>query len=162
MFDGLPLHPLAVHFPVVLSVLIPLLFVFFVMFSKSSQREVTRKFLILIAFLAALFFLTSLMSTELAEVDEGIVKRVVSHSAIHHHEEWGEKVPWLSGFLFLLSLLLVKRHTSVPLIRIFAVGSLVICIYVLYVGHTGAELAYKSGAASAFRVPPPPPPEPPK
>src|SRR5688500_10797385 len=85
---GLPLHPIVVHFPIVLSVLLP---VAIVVALWAIRRGATpwRAWSVPLATAAALT-LSALVATRTGESDEDPVERVVAESAIEEHEEAGE------------------------------------------------------------------------
>ncbi len=146
MFD-LPLHPLVVHFPIVLGVLLP--FVGFIFWWGIKKEIVPQRVWVLVAALALIYSVSALVATELGERDEEKVEDVVSERVIEEHEEAGELVPWVAGTLFFVSLAGYLRQNSDRLRLTLAILSLIAIFPLVQAGHTGGELVYKYGAAIA-------------
>ncbi len=151
MFD-LPLHPKIVHLPMALAVLMPLVF-------GGALLSWIRGWLPRQAFGVALALQLALVASGFAslrsgEVDEEVAERVVSHELIHEHEEAGE-VFFAAGMAVLLAAGAAVALKREPLARGLAVlafiGSFVVLGLGVRAGHLGGELAYRHGAASAFR-----------
>nr|NIQ02687.1 hypothetical protein [Nitrospinaceae bacterium]NIR56627.1 hypothetical protein [Nitrospinaceae bacterium]NIS87090.1 hypothetical protein [Nitrospinaceae bacterium]NIT83944.1 hypothetical protein [Nitrospinaceae bacterium]NIU46135.1 hypothetical protein [Nitrospinaceae bacterium] len=99
MFD-LPLHPIVVHFPIVLGSLLPVLAILLVWGIKKWQ--LTPKVWVLVSFVALVYTLSATTAVLLGEEDEEKVEKVVAEKVIEEHEEAGELIPWLAGTLFLV------------------------------------------------------------
>ncbi len=146
MFD-LPLHPIAVHIPITLGLLLPFLGGALFWSIKKNILPVRSWFILVL--LSGVYFGSTLLAAELGEHDEEAVEKVVQESALEAHEEVGEKVPWVAGVVFLafIAPLVFSRKESLKLV---AVGvSLLATIPLIKAGHTGGELVYKYGAAQA-------------
>ncbi len=146
MFD-LPLHPLVVHFPIVLGILLP--FVGFIFWWGIKKEVVPQKVWVLVTAFALAYSVAAIVAVELGENDEERVEKVVSERVIEEHEEAGEMIPWVSGSLFLVSLGGYLRKKSDHLRLALAIISLIAIIPLANTGHTGGELVYKHGAAIA-------------
>lgn len=146
MFD-LPLHPLVVHFPIVLGILIPLIALPLWWAIKKGLWP-QRVWIVLVALTLA-YGASSLVAVELGEHDEDKVEKVVSEEVIEEHEEAGEMIPWVAGALFVISAagFALKRSHHARLV--FAILSFAAIIPLAITGHTGGELVYKYGAAKA-------------
>lgn len=146
MFN-LPLHPLIVHFPIVLGVLLP--FAGLVLWWSIKKEWVPQKAWAVVTALALVYSVSAVVTVELGERDEDKVEKVVSERVIEEHEEAGEMIPWVAGSLFLISFagLLIKRshHARMAVV----VLSLVAIIPLIDAGHTGGKLVYQYGAANA-------------
>ena len=146
MFN-LPLHPLVVHFPIVLGVLLP--FAGLVLWWSIKKEWVPQKAWAVVTALALVYSVSAVVTVELGERDEDKVEKVVSERVIEEHEEAGEMIPWVAGSLFLISFagLLIKRshHARMAVV----VLSLVAIIPLIDAGHTGGKLVYQYGAANA-------------
>jgi uncharacterized membrane protein len=127
MFD-LPLHPIVVHFPIVLGGA-------------------------LVSVVALVYTLSATGAVLLGEEDEEKVEKVISEEVIEEHEEAGELIPWVAGTLFLVSLggftVRYSKQAKVAMI----VLSLVAVAPLIHAGHTGGELVYEHGAAVAHLSP---------
>jgi len=150
MFD-LPLHPIVVHFPIVLGSLLPLLAIGLWWTIKKWQW--TPRAWVLVSAVALIYTLSALVAVQLGEADEEKVEKVISEKVIEEHEEAGELIPWLAGTLFLVSLggFSVKYSKRVQLALI--VLSLAAVAPLINAGHTGGELVYKHGASVAHLSP---------
>ncbi len=150
MFN-LPLHPLVVHFPIVLGVLLP--FVGFIFWWGVKKGVAPQKVWALVAVLALAYSVSAIVAIELGENDEEKVEKIVSERVIEEHEEAGEIIPWVAGTLFLVSLAGYLRKDSDNLRLALAILSLIAIIPLANTGHTGGELVYKYGAATAHLPP---------
>lgn len=148
--NELPLHPGVVHIPLALAIVLPIISVLFLyLFKKGKVQRLTWAFVITLHIL-----LTSgaLGSIKTGELDEDKVKQVVTKEIIHEHEEKAETFMAATVVALIFSLITmftktvkhfrVAAHTTVG-VQIVVLG------LALIVGHSGGELIYKHGAASA-------------
>ena len=146
---GIPLHPLVVHFPIVLSVLLPIsaLLALRVIRKGTTPRSAWA----LPVAVAAALTLSAWAATETGEQEEDRVEQVVAERAIHGHEEAAERFLVLSGVLLLVAAAgLVPRTVGEAARILTAVGALGLLAAGVQVGHSGGELVYRHGAASAY------------
>ncbi|MFQ5483131.1 MAG: DUF2231 domain-containing protein [Nitrospinaceae bacterium] len=147
----LPLHPIAVHFPIVLGAILPLLG--FLLWWAIRKEHLEPKVWILVAVLAFSYAASATVAAELGEDDEEKVEKVVAEDVIEEHEEAAEMVPWIGGTLFLLSLGgLWRKHPDRFRLGL-AVLSLAALIPLGNAGHTGGKLVYQYGAANVHLNP---------
>jgi uncharacterized membrane protein len=149
---GIPLHPLVVHFPIVLSVLLPIS----VLVAIRAIRKGTtpRRAWSLPLALAAALTLSAYVATQTGEAEEDRVEQVVAESAIHRHEEAGERFLVLSGVLLLVAAVGLAPSTLGRAARIVtAGGALGLVAAGALAGHSGGTLVYRDGAASAYAGP---------
>ncbi|MCB0391814.1 MAG: hypothetical protein KDD58_11000 [Bdellovibrionales bacterium] len=149
MFE-IPLHPVAVHFPIVLGLLIPIasLSVFILIKLKYLDPRIW----LLVVILSGLFFASAVVAVQTGEKDEHKVEEVVGHKVLETHEEHGEKIQWLALAVFLISItpLLLKKPTELQILTVII--SSIVVYPLIETGHTGGELIYKHGAAEAHMI----------
>jgi len=146
MFD-LPLHPIAVHFPIVLGVILP--FAALLIWWAIRKEYLQQKAWVLVVLLALTYGISSFVAVALGGKDEDKVEKVVSEKVIHEHEEAGELIPWIATGLFLFSMVGFLPKNSHRIRLALAVLSLVAIIPLANTGHTGGKLVYQYGAANA-------------
>ncbi len=150
MFD-LPLHPIAVHFPIVLGSLLPALAL--VLWWAIKKWQWTPKVWALVSAVALVYSLSAMIAVQLGEEDEEKVEKVISEEVIEEHEEAGELIPWLAGTLFLVSLggftVKYSKQAKVAMIVLSLAG----VAPLINAGHTGGELVYEHGAGFAHLPP---------
>jgi uncharacterized membrane protein len=146
MFD-LPLHPVVVHFPIVLGILLPLAALAFWWAMKKGHLPFNAWVLIVV--LALGYGVSSYIAVEMGEEDEEKVEEVVSEKVIEEHEEAGELILWVSGGLFLFSLAGLYRKDLHAVRLGVAVLAFVAIVPLVDAGHTGGKLVYQYGAANA-------------
>ncbi len=147
MFN-LPLHPLVVHFPIVLGTILP--FAALATWWAIRKELLTQKTWAIIVLVALVYTASSMVAVELGEVDEDKVEKVVAHEVIEEHEEMGETIPWIAGGLLVMASagFLIPLRNSHKFRMAFAVASFLAVIPLGITGHTGGELVYKYGAAT--------------
>jgi uncharacterized membrane protein len=146
---GIPLHPLVVHFPVVLAVLLPISAI--VALWAIRKGATPRKAWAVPFAVAAALALSAWVATETGEAQEDRVERVVARGALHGHEEAAERFLVLSGVLVLIAAGGLVRGTVGHAARyVSAAGALGLVAAAAQVGHSGGVLVYREGAASAY------------
>ncbi|GJL77294.1 MAG: hypothetical protein NPINA01_02830 [Nitrospinaceae bacterium] len=146
MFD-LPLHPIAVHFPIVLGIALP--FVGLLLWWAIRKEYFGQKAWVFVPALALAYSLSAVVAVELGEKDEDKAEKVVSEKVIHEHEEAGEVIPWIAGTLALISLAGFVPRKSHSIRFSVAILCLAAIVPLIDAGHTGGKLVYRYGAANA-------------
>lgn len=152
--NGLPLHPLVVHFPIVFSVLAPIAMGLALL--SWTRGWTGRRVWFLAVALQVAVFLGGLAAENSGEQDEEIAEKAVSHDLIHEHEEAAEKFVAAAGVVFLLSLagaFIPAAGMARIAMGASIVGALVTTGIVFRVGELGGELVYKHGAGQAWVQP---------
>lgn len=144
-----PLHPAIVHFPLALALLVPLA-ALAVMLLQRLGLVTARAWLAVLA-LQVLLAASGLVAVRTGEADEERVEEVVAERRIEEHEERAERFATLAGVTVLAVAATLVAGRLQPFV---AAGALVMTAFVavaaVRVGHSGGELVYRHGAASAF------------
>jgi uncharacterized membrane protein len=146
MFD-LPLHPVVVHFPIVLGILLP--FAAILVWWGIKKNMVKQQVWAVIVAMVLAYGASALLAVEMGEKDEDKVEKVVAEKLIEEHEEMGELIPWFAGGLLLISFSGYYLKNSHAARLGFVVLSLAAIIPLANTGHSGGQLVYKYGAAKA-------------
>jgi uncharacterized membrane protein len=146
----LPLHPAAVHVPLGLAIVLPLVAIVavFLVFRRGPSTGV----LLLLATLQAVVFGSGLVASRLGERDEDRVERVAGKAAVERHEERAELFVWAAGLVLAgaAALLVLPRRAQGAGLAAFAAGTLVVAGLGLRAGEAGGELVYARGGAAAW------------
>lgn len=149
--NGLPLHPAIVHIPLALAFLVPIgaLVVAFLAWRGKLRRGAV---VTLVATQAALVA-GGFVAMQAGEADEERVEAVVPEAAIEAHED-GASTFVIAGAIVLGVLaagaVLANRPTAArALLTTATAGAIAVAVLGLRVGHSGGELVYVHGAASA-------------
>jgi uncharacterized membrane protein len=144
-----PLHPAVVHFPVVLAFLLPL----FVAggFWALRRGVAPRRAWLLPTIVAGAIAVSAWVSVETGEAEDERVERVVSENAIEAHEELAETFLATSAVITVIAAAGLLGGITGRIARFSTLaGSLALIVVVARVGHTGGQLVYRYGAASAY------------
>jgi len=144
-----PLHPVVVHFPVVLAVLLP---IFAAGALWTIRRGTTpRRAWLLPVGLAAALALSSWVAVQTGEAQDERVENVVAERPLETHEEAAEAFLAMSGGLVLLMAAGLARGVVGRSARVLGtVGAAALVVAAARVGHTGGQLVYRYGAAGAY------------
>lgn len=146
---GLPLHPLVVHFPIVLVILLPIV-AGVALWAIRRGASVRRAWLAPLAVGIALT-VSAFVAVRTGSAQEDRVEHVVPRQSIHTHEEAGERLMILSGVLVVVAAAGLVRGTVGRAGRVLTtVGALGLVAAGVQVGHSGGQLVYRDGAASAY------------
>jgi hypothetical protein len=138
-----------VHFPIVLAFLLPLFAIGAMIAIRKGARPL-RAWSLPLAVGAALT-LSSWVAVETGEDQDERVERVVAEQPLETHEERAELFLTLSGVVLLVSATGLAGGVVGRAGRITATaGAFALVVAGAMVGHSGGELVYKHGAASAY------------
>lgn len=147
----MPLHPMIVHLPIALSVLLPLLSAGLLL--AWWRGLLPRRAYLVAALLQALLVGSTVAALRTGEAEEERVERVVRESRIEAHEEAAETFLW--GSIAVLALMAgaaaLRRETLARSVAAVATaGTLAVLGLGYRVGDAGGRLVYEDGAASAY------------
>lgn len=144
-----PLHPMVVHFPIVLTVLLPGVAAASLWLIHRGLPP-RRTWMVPVA-LAAAVTLSSWVAVETGEADEERVESVVPEAALATHEASAERFLVLSlGMLGVAGLGLVGGQWGLWARRVGLVTAVVLTAASYQVGHSGGSLVYHYGAGAAY------------
>ena len=148
----IPIHPAAVHVPLGLALVLPLLAIALVW--TIWRRGLPHGAWAIALGLQVLLTATGFVAVQSGERDEEVVEAVVPEAALETHEERGELFAWWNvGVLaFTLLPLVLVRAGSASRLRLEAlalVGMLGASVLAYRTGSAGGELVYIHGAAQA-------------
>ena len=144
-----PLHPAIVHFPVVLSVLIPLVAIGALWAIRTGARP-TRAWGVTTA-VAAVLALSAWAAAQTGEQQEERVEGTVGESRMEHHAEAGETLLITSaGLLAVIALGLMPGNAGRVARFAGAAGTLAVAAVAYQVGSSGGELVYKYNAGAVY------------
>lgn len=144
-----PLHPLVVHFPIVLVMLLPLFAVGALVLIRRGTAP--RKAWALPLVLAGALSLSAWVAVQTGEQQEDRVERIVGDAPMHSHEESAEQFLLFSGMVLLLAAAGMAPGKLGAALRVTAtVGAVALVGAGVQVGKSGGDLVYRHGAASAY------------
>jgi uncharacterized membrane protein len=145
----MPLHPMIVHFPLVLALLMPLTIIYAVFIADKKNRN--SKIWLGILVTAVALSATSFLSMELGEGNEEIVEKVVSEHQIEEHEESAETFTYSTvASVLLAGLVFFGKFGNIPKFGLILTSFFTLAM-AFPTGHSGAELVYKYNAGAAYK-----------
>ena len=145
----LPLHPVVVHFPIVLAVLLPISAAWALWAIRKGTTF--RRAWAVPAAMAIALALSALAAVKTGEAQDERVERVVPEQALESHEEVAEAFLALSaGLALVVAAGLVRGRTGVAARALGTAGAVALVAVAVFVGHSGGKLVYEHGAASAY------------
>lgn len=158
---SLPLHPVVVHIPMALAVLLPIVAIAVAWSVLRPGRRPGAAWLALVIAQAVLVG-SAFAAMNTGQREEDRVERVVSSTLIHEHEEFAEQFTWTASGVLLVSLFaFVRRERAArAAIGVTVLGTLLVAALGVRVGHAGGSLVYVHGAGAAYVSPQPQAPAP--
>jgi uncharacterized membrane protein len=147
--SGIPFHPLIVHFPIVLSVILPVAAILALLADRFRKE---RKYWAAVVLIHALLLGSGYLALQAGERDEERVEKVLASEApLETHSDKAEFFVGATGLSLLVTALgLVSGPIGMSGRVLGSLASLLLLFLGFQVGHTGGELIYKHGAAAAF------------
>ena len=147
-----PLHPAVVHFPVVLAFLLPLVAIGALWTIRRGARP--RAAWSVPLMLAGALALSAWAAVETGEGQSERVERVVGEQPLESHEEMADAFLTASVVLVVVAAAGLIGGVAGKAARVVtAVGALALVVAAARVGHSGGQLVYQHGAASAYANP---------
>ena len=144
-----PLHPAVVHLPIALAVLIPVLAAAFAV--AIGTRLLPARAWLVVVLLQIGLAASAWVAIETGEGDEERVERVVAEDYIEPHEEAAKQLLIASVITAgLMALGLMPRRLGRSGRLAGTLAAFVVFGSAVKVGHSGGELVYQHGAASAY------------
>jgi uncharacterized membrane protein len=145
----LPIHPMVVHFPIVLATLLPIACVAAIIAIRRKARpRLAWAFPVIIV---TLLLGGGMLATRTGEFEEERVHNFIADEVVEQHEVAAARFLLLTAAVFALSLIGWLRGRAGSTARVIAtVGSVVVAVMVYQVGKAGGELVYKHNAAAAY------------
>jgi uncharacterized membrane protein len=148
----LPLHPVVVHFPIVLAVLLPISAAWALWAIRKGTTP--RRAWSAPAAMALALALSGLVAVKTGEAQDERVERVVPEQALETHEEAAESFLMLSsGLALIVAAGLVRGRVGGVARMLGTAGAVGLIVLAVSVGHSGGKLVYQYGAASAYTGP---------
>ena len=144
-----PLHPAVVHLPIALALLAPIFALGALIAIRRGARPVVAWGLA--TALVAALAVSGWVAIQTGESQEDRVEAVVPSAAMHSHEESAEG--FLAVSLVVLGVALagfLPRRVGGAARIVASLGTFVLVGMGWRVGHSGGELVYRHGAASAY------------
>lgn len=146
--NNIPLHPMIVHFPIVLAILLPIFALGALLIIR--RRNSVGVWLVPFA-LSVVLAGSAFVAMRTGEAEEERVENVVPEGVLHDHEEAAEQFLVIAGLIAGIAALGLARGTIGSAARIVAtVGSLVIVFMGVRVGQAGGALVYEHNAGAAY------------
>lgn len=144
-----PLHPAIVHLPIALTLLLPI-FALGALWAIRRGVRANRAWGVTTALFAALS-LSAWAAVQTGQAQEERVEDVVAEAPFESHEEAAESFLLLSlGVLGIAAIGLSAGKIGSAARVAGTVGSAVLLVAGYQVGHSGGQLVYRYGAASAY------------
>ena len=143
-----PLHPALVHFPIVLTILLPV--VALVALWRIRRGTAPRTAWSIAVLAAAALSASAWAAVQTGEGDEEAVEEVVAGAPLERHEEAAERFLLLTGGMLVIAAAGLLRGRAGATARVVStVAALGLVVAGVQVGHSGGELVYRYNAASA-------------
>ncbi|MEO8083733.1 MAG: DUF2231 domain-containing protein [Ardenticatenales bacterium] len=149
-----PLHPVIVHFPIVLMILQPIVLIgAFMAVRRGASLKMAWG---VAAAFAVLLAISAFAATQTGEDTEREVKNTIGQELIEEHAEGAElfrNLAIVGAVIVLIAFALGGAGRAARMVSpVFAIG---LIWFGYQAGHSGGALVYEHGAASAYSTPDP-------
>lgn len=146
-----PFHPLIVHLPIALAIILPILILVFAFMIK-TQKMSQQAWLVIIGLQIAAT-VSGYVALDSGEQEEHQVSKVLDKKLIHHHEESAEIFVGSTVLALVISIAayFLRKEIQFYLQLGVALIAVVSCFLVYRTGSSGGELVYVYGAANAYK-----------
>lgn len=150
--NGLPLHPILVHLPLGLCMVMPVIALCIALGIR--KKLFTAKLWLLVVVLQAVVFGSAFAAMKAGGHEEEKVEKIVAEKFIHEHEEAGETFVMISGIILGIAVLglFSKKSFGQLAIILTVLASIASVILAIEAGHSGGSLVYLYGAGKAYQV----------
>jgi uncharacterized membrane protein len=148
-----PLHPMIVHLPLAIAVLMPLL-AFAVWISWWREWLPGRRAWGIVLTLQALLLIAGVAALRTGENEEDLVEPVVSERVLETHEEAAEVFVTAAGVILglcVLPLVVPGEGLRQGAAALAVAATLVVAGLAVRTGKAGGELVYRHGAAAVYQ-----------
>lgn len=144
-----PLHAALVHMPIALTVLVPV-FAIAALWTIHRGGRTMRSWAVAVAMIAALL-LSGWAALQTGQNDGERVEKVVGAQAVETHEEAAEFFLVATGIVLVLATAGFLRAKAGSVMRgVATMGTFALVGAGYNVGHSGGQLVYRDGAATAY------------
>ena len=146
-----PLHPSIVHFPIALSILVPLA-ALAALVAARRRPDLGRTLWVVVLALAVLLVGASWVALETGEQQEERVEEIVSERPLESHADRAQiflVISWIT--LGLAAVGLARGGVGRSGRALATLAALTLIPAGIRVGHSGGELVYRHGAANAYQ-----------
>lgn len=145
MLNGLPAHPLLVHFLVVLAPLTAVLAILCALWPAARER--------LVWLVLALAAVVAVLSPLVAEAGEWLEHKVEETPALNTHEELGGTMIYFAAALLVAAILLALVHVRAARGKVLSTAlSAVVAVFVIVASAATAVQVYRIGHSGAESV----------
>lgn len=146
--NDLPLHPAAVHLPLGLAVVMPVVAV--VVAVALFRRKLPRSALALVAGLQLMLAGSAFLAMQLGHGEQERAAQLAPRNAIHDHEEAAETFVWGTAAVLAVAIaaLFVPARRAPLLAAAVAAGTIVTAALAVDAGRKGGELVFRYGAGA--------------
>ena len=155
-FNGLPIHPMLVHFIVVLAPLTAVLAILCAVWPAARER--------LVWLVLALAGVTAVLTPVASEAGEWLEHHIEESKLVEKHAEMGDTMLYFALALLVAAILLVAVHVragrgkalsaalSAAITLFVVVASVATAVQVFRVGHSGAESVWSDALTGADKA----------